>query len=58
MKQHIGTNAVPIVNVSDFVETGDLIATIPDGALGANIHASVSGEVIKTGDTIVIKHVN
>ena len=38
------------------VEAGTLVACIPEGALGANIHASISGTVTEvTGDQIVIQ---
>lgn len=43
---HIGAPSLPVINVGDTVHAGDLIAKIPDGALGANIHASISGKVI------------
>jgi Na+-translocating ferredoxin:NAD+ oxidoreductase RnfC subunit len=33
------------VKVGDRVERGSLIAAIPEGKLGANLHASISGTV-------------
>jgi len=44
LKQHIGVSATPLVNVGDMVSKGTLIATCND-KLGANIHASISGNV-------------
>jgi Na+-translocating ferredoxin:NAD+ oxidoreductase RnfC subunit len=45
LKQHIGAPAVPVVKVGDRVAVGDKVAAIKDGALGANIHSSISGRV-------------
>ena len=44
LRQHIGGINKPIVKCKDKIYRGQLIA-IPDG-LGANVHSSVSGEVI------------
>lgn len=56
LKQHIGTPALPVVNVGDHVQEGDLVAKIPDGALGAPIHASIAGTVREvTNEAIVIE---
>ncbi len=46
LNMHIGSPSIPIVNAGDKVDVGDLIAKTPAGALGANIHASISGNVI------------
>ena len=46
LKMHIGAPSIPIVGVGDKVKEGDLIADIPPEALGAKIHASISGEVV------------
>ena len=45
--QHIGAPASPVVSVGGQVAVGDLIAEIPEGKLGANVHASVAGRVSK-----------
>lgn len=45
--QHIGVPAVIVVSAGDRVQSGQLIGKIPDGALGASIHASISGEVVE-----------
>lgn len=52
--QHIGKKAVPTVKKGQSVNKGDLIAAIPENALGANIHASISGKVVEITDWIVI----
>ncbi len=44
LRQHVGRPAIPVVAPGDYVRTGTLIARA-DGALSANLHASVSGEV-------------
>lgn len=44
-RQHIGAPGELVVSDGDSVEVGDLIFKIPEGALGANIHASISGTV-------------
>lgn len=55
LHQHIGAPSVPVVEVNQWVERGSLIATTPDGALGANIHASISGIVKEISSSIVIQ---
>jgi Na+-translocating ferredoxin:NAD+ oxidoreductase RnfC subunit len=45
LKQHTGAPATPVVRAGDLVSRGQLIADIPEGALGARIHASVDGKV-------------
>lgn len=45
LKMGAGAPSEPVVKVGDSVKAGDLIAKIPDGKLGANIHASISGKV-------------
>lgn len=43
LKQHVGAPCISLVKKGDYVKRGQLIAE-PNG-LGANIHASVSGEI-------------
>ncbi len=45
LQQHIGAPSEPVVSVGDRVTAGQLVAAIPSGALGANIHASIAGRV-------------
>jgi len=54
LRQHIGAPAVPVVEAGRQVEKGTLIAAVPEGALGANIHASISGTVKQVGEYIEI----
>lgn len=51
--QHIGAPAVPIVNPSDTVEKGQMIAGPADG-LSVAIHASISGKVTEVTDKYII----
>ena len=45
LKMHIGARSVPVVSKGDTVQKGQLVAEIPEGSLGARIHASISGTV-------------
>jgi Na+-translocating ferredoxin:NAD+ oxidoreductase RnfC subunit len=58
LRQHIGAPAEAIVGVGDFVEKGQLIGKMKEGALGANIHASISGQVIEVSNEIIIESKN
>ena len=55
LKMHIGAPAVAMVSAGDRVRLGQRIAQPPEGALGAVIHASIAGRVVKVGDRIVIE---
>ncbi|KFZ26742.1 MAG: Cobalamin reductase [Candidatus Izimaplasma bacterium HR2] len=55
LKQHIGVVATSLVSIGDRVSKGTLIASCND-KLGANIHASINGSVIKiTNEYIEVK---
>jgi Na+-translocating ferredoxin:NAD+ oxidoreductase RnfC subunit len=53
LQQHVGSPSSPTVSVGDTVQRGDLIATIPDGSLGAMIHASIDGRVSSVDENFV-----
>lgn len=55
LKQHIGAPSLPVVKVGEKVEKGQLIAAIPEKALGANYHASINGVVTHINDSITIE---
>ncbi|AET67543.1 putative NADH:ubiquinone oxidoreductase, subunit RnfC [Desulfosporosinus orientis DSM 765] len=56
LQQHIGAPAAAVVKEGDVVEAGQRIGEIPSGALGANIHASISGTVTQvTPQAITIR---
>ncbi len=54
LAQGIGAPSVPVVAAGDAVKRGQLIATFPEGKLGSNIHASVSGVVEEVTDAAVL----
>ncbi|MDA8223788.1 4Fe-4S dicluster domain-containing protein [Desulfosporosinus sp.] len=54
LRQHVGAPSQAIVKVGQQVQKGDLIAVTPDKALGANIHASISGVIKEITDSIII----
>lgn len=45
LRQHVGAPAEPVIKQGDRVEKGMLIASMSEGKLGADIHASISGVV-------------
>ncbi len=51
VKQHIGAPAKIIVNKGDKVKVGTLLADA-DGIVSADIHSSVSGEIINIGEYV------
>ncbi len=53
LSQHAGRPAVPAVRVGDLVEKGSLVGRVPDGELGANVHASISGRVSEVTGTYI-----
>ena len=53
LQQHIGAAAQPVVAEGDTVAMGDLIARIPEGKLGANVHASIEGRIHRVSDTTI-----
>mgnify|MGYP002510720899 CR=1 FL=1 len=54
LNMHIGAPAVPTVATGDAVRAGDVIARPPEGALGAVIHASITGQIRSVGASITI----
>ena len=55
LRQHIGAPAAPRVSAGSRVEKGELIGAGTFEKVSANIHASISGEVVGVGDSIRIK---
>lgn len=45
MKQGLGAEAVPTVNVGEHVYIGQCIGIVPDGVIGAPVHSGISGSV-------------
>lgn len=54
MSQHVGSPSTCCVDVGTHVEKGEIIGKIPDGSLGASIHASISGTVIKNENGFIV----
>ena len=48
--QHTGDPAKPVIRVSDKVKSGQMIGKIPEGKLGAAVHSSIDGKIIKITD--------
>ena len=57
LKMNIGVPAEPVISDGVHVEKGQLIAACPEGKLGANLHASISGTAHLTGNAITITEV-
>ena len=55
LKQHVGSPSVPVVHLGQKVRAGELVASPPEGKLGASIHASMDGRVQAVEGTIVIE---
>jgi Na+-translocating ferredoxin:NAD+ oxidoreductase RnfC subunit len=55
LSQHIGVPAIPTVKSGSGVKAGDMIGEIPEGKLGARIHASIDGVVTVRDEEIVIE---
>ena len=51
----IGAPCQPVVREGDQVALGQLVARCPEGKLGANLHASIAGAVVKAEGAIVIQ---
>lgn len=58
LRQHLGVPALPLVKPGDTVVEGAVVAATPQGALGAAIHASISGVVTQISDTAIIIEAN
>lgn len=56
LRQHIGASAVPCVQPCERVTRGQCVADVPQGALGAPVHASIDGivsEITEQAITVV-----
>ncbi len=51
--QHTGVPARPVVRSGQKVKVGELVAKVPEGELGANIHASIEGKVKTVSESFV-----
>ncbi|MGK0468170.1 4Fe-4S dicluster domain-containing protein [Clostridium sp.] len=57
LKQHIGNPCIPVVQLGQLVNLGDLLGEIPENALGARIHASIDGIVTEISNHIKIERI-
>ena len=56
LKQHIGVPSKALVGAGDRVACGQLIGDIPEGSMGARIHASIDGKVTEvTSEFVTIR---
>lgn len=53
LKQNIGAKAVPVVVKGDNVIRGQLIASVKETDLGANLFSSVSGSVTEVSESVI-----
>lgn len=54
LKQHLGAPCQPTVSLGDEVAAGQQVAAIAEGALGADIHASIAGRVKSIDDKSIV----
>lgn len=57
LKQHIGAPSAPMVQVGQRVSEGELIGEIPENAMGARVHASISGIIKEISNYIEIESI-
>ncbi|MBI3794862.1 MAG: SLBB domain-containing protein [Nitrospinae bacterium] len=55
LSMHIGSASEAVVSVGDKVKRGQLVGKIPDGKLGASVHASIAGTVTKVNVRVRIE---
>lgn len=55
LSQHIGAPSIPVVANGDVVKEGDLVADIPENAMGARIHAPIAGTIRLEDSELVIE---
>jgi len=53
LKQHVGTPTISCVEMGQKVKKYDLIGKMEHGKLGANVHASISGEVSNISTNLI-----
>lgn len=54
LKQHAGVAAQALVKPRDAVKKGQVLADVPEGTLGARVHASVDGWVERVDDQRIV----
>jgi len=54
LKMHIGAPVTPLVKAGETVKAGQLIGAVPEGKLGAALHASISGKIVAVTDRAIV----
>jgi len=54
LSQHIGKLATPIVSKNETVRAGNIIASMQEGELGANIHSSIGGTIKEVTEEYIL----
>lgn len=54
LKQHIGAPAIPVVEMGQGVEKGQVIGKIPEDKLGAYIHSSINGTIVDINEEKIV----
>lgn len=54
LSDHVGAPARLLVGIGDHVQAGQKIAEVPEGALGAAVHASIGGTVESADESLVL----
>jgi Na+-translocating ferredoxin:NAD+ oxidoreductase RnfC subunit len=55
LRQNLGEPAAPVVRPGQRVRRGELVGEIPDGKLGARLHASIDGTVVSVNGSIILE---
>ena len=55
LSQHVGAPATACVAVGDRVRCGQVVGELPEGKLGARVHAAVDGVVVEVSSQVVIE---
>jgi Na+-translocating ferredoxin:NAD+ oxidoreductase RnfC subunit len=55
LRQHLGSPCLPVVKPGQRVRAGDLVASPPEGKLGAHLHASINGRIREVEQFIIIE---
>ncbi len=53
LRQHLGVPAVCVVSPGAKVQRGDLIGELPEKAMGARVHASITGTIESVADGVI-----
>jgi Na+-translocating ferredoxin:NAD+ oxidoreductase RnfC subunit len=57
LKQHAGAPNLPLVRAGETVRAGQALGRVPDGALGAPVHAPFDARVVDVNDRIVLERI-